>query len=147
MNEELQLRIIKIIDSIHLLKASLLPSYNLTIEFLTIFSQTEYEFNDLIKQLELIGNKSEANNGYKFNLANPINHKKENINLIRVRKPDIHRPEMGCVDLKYKNEDYLRLREIALERGWDIILRKGYEMIELSSFDIPVLAYLVRDLL
>lgn len=146
MNEELKLKIIKVIDSIHQLTKSLLSSYSLTIEYLTIFSQTEKEFNDLIKELDLIGIKSNANNGYKFSLINPLNHKEESINLIRIREPDIHRPQVGCGDLKYKNEDYLELREMALEKGWDIILRKGYEMIELSSFDIPVLAYIVKDL-
>lgn len=34
---------------------------------------------------------------------------------------------------------------MALEKGWDIILRKGYEMIELSSFNLPVYVYLVSD--
>lgn len=147
MNNQILLKIKGIVDNIHNLKNHLSLEYSLPIEYLTIFSHKEVEFKELVKDLEQIGERSDANNGYKFNLYDSIRYKGEDLNLVRVRKPDIHRPELGCVDLKYNNEEYLKLRYTALDKGWDIILRKGYEMIELSSFDIPVLAYIVKDLL
>jgi len=40
----------------------------------------------------------------------------------------------------------MNLRSLALDQGLDIILRKGYEMIELSDFNINVYAYLIKDI-
>jgi hypothetical protein len=139
-------RIEQIIDQIQALRAKCYPQYELSIEYLTIFSQSEEDFINLKKSLKELGEEAAANNGFKYNLKTSINYKGENINLIRIRKLDIHRKELGCADLTYKDQDYTKLREIALEKGLDIILRNGYEMIELSDFDMNVYAYLVKDL-
>jgi len=139
-------RIEKIIDHIQLLRTIYYPHYELPIEYLTIFSQSEEDFNNLKESLKEIGDETEANNGFKYNLKKPVNYNGESLNLIRIRKPDIHRKELGCGDLRYKDQDYTDLRNIALKKGIDVILRDGYEMIELSDFDINVYAYLVKDL-
>lgn len=93
-----------------------------------------------------MGEESKANNGYKYKLSFPVNHLGERVELIRIRKPDIHRKELGCADLIYEKDDYEKLRTIALEKGFDVIVRKDYEMIELSDFKINVYAYLVKNL-
>jgi len=139
-------RVIQTINKICELKDIYYPKYSLPIEYLTIFSQSEEDFNTLRDSLIKIGKETKANNGFKYALQKPIIHQDEKISLVRIRKPDIHRKELGCADLEYQDEDYKDLRRIALDNGLDIILRKGYEMIELSDFNINVYAYLVKDI-
>ncbi len=127
---EITQRVEKIIDQIQLLGKTCYPQYKLPIEYLTIFSQSEEDFSNLRENLKGIGDETEANNGFKYNL----------------KEPDIHRKELGCGDLKYMDKDYADLRAVALRKGLDIILRDDYEMIELADFDTNVYAYLVRDL-
>ncbi len=139
-------RIEQIILEILKLKRICYPNFNFKINYLTIFSESKDDFKNLEKELRKIGKEEIANNGFKYLLKKPINYKKETISLIRVRKPDIHRKELGCADLIYKSLDYPQLRKIALDKGYDLIVRKDYEMIELSDFNINVYAYLVKDL-
>jgi hypothetical protein len=146
MDKNLTSRLSQILSNISNLKETLFPDFDLEIGYLTVFSNNTNDYIDLNNLLETIGEKNEASNGYKYELNTPVISDGVTIKEIRVRRPDIHRAELGCCDLIYKNSDYPRLREIALEKGMDIILRKDYEMIELSTFDIPVYAYLVKDL-
>ena len=143
---DLNERIFSIIENIQKLRTICYPDNILPIEYLTIFSHSEEDFQELRSQLQKDGDETEANNGYKYQLSNILEYKGESISLVRIRKPDIHRPELGCGDLTYEENDYPILREIALKKGLDIILRDGYEMIELSDFNINVYAYLVKDL-
>lgn len=143
---DIEKRISTIVDEVQKLRNVCYPENILPIEYLTIFSQSENEFTSLRESLSLLGQETEANNGFKYILKEPLIYQGETMTLVRIRKPDIHRKELGCADLIYNESDYQRLRDIALEKGLDIILRKGYEMIELSDFNINVYAYLVRDL-
>ena len=121
------------------------PDYDFKVSYLTIFSQSDEDFDVLRENLQKLGQQSEANNGYKYRLNRPVDYLGEHIDLVRTRKPDVHRKELGCADLVYSERDYGKLREIALEKGFDVILRKGYEMVELSDLEINVYAYLVKD--
>lgn len=138
-------RVNTIIEAIHNLIKACYPGFNFQISYLTIFSQSNEDFQSLKSEIQQMGEELDANNGFKYKLNSPIKYLGERIELIRIRKPDIHRKELGCADLSYKKEDYNNLRTIALEKGLDIIVRKGYEMIELSEFKINVYAYLVRE--
>lgn len=138
-------RIEPIIQNVHLLSARCYPDFTFKIEYLTIFSQSPEDFESLQSELRKLGEESSANNGFKFKLNTPINYGNEIIDLVRIRMPDVHRKELGCVDLTYDKNKYKQLKEIALEKGFDVILRKGYEMIELSDFEINVYAYLVKE--
>jgi len=135
-----------IVKEIIRLKKVCYSDYELPISFLTIFSQTEKEYDDLRIQLSKLGEELPANNGFKYQLKTAIKTKDGDISLIRIRKPDVHRKELGCADLVFQDSDYSDLRKIALEKGFDMIVRNGYEMIELSDFNINVYAYLVKDI-
>lgn len=139
-------RVNSIIKEVHALIKVCYPDYEFKISYLTIFSQSEEDFQSLMSEMQQLGDESEANNGYKYKLNSPINCLGQQIELIRIRKPDVHRKELGCTDLTYKKDDYEKLKAIALEKGFDVIMRKNYEMIELSDFKINAYAYLVREL-
>ncbi len=139
-------RISKIVELANKLATVMYPNYRFKTGYLTVFSKDDEDFNSLRTQLGARGEEKEANNGYKYALRTPIKTHDETVEVIRIRKHDAHRPELGCCDLMYKDNDYPELRKEALEKGLDIILRKGYEMIELSTFTINAYAYLVKDL-
>lgn len=143
---KLKQRINKIIVDVQKLSTVCYLDYNFKISYLTIFSQSEEDFKELRGELQNLGEEQKANNGYKYKLEKQVNHLGESIDLLRIRKPDLHRKELGCADLTYSDPDYPKLKEIALTNGFDVILRKGYEMIELSDFNINVYAYLVKDI-
>ncbi|HCC67850.1 TPA: hypothetical protein DEP90_01385 [Patescibacteria group bacterium] len=138
-------RIYKIIEEVKKLRTICYPDHTLPIEYLTIFSQSKSEFEKIRTFLQRAGKERDANNGYKYILKESITYLEEIIEVVRVRKPDIHRKELGCADLKYKTQSYNNLRDTALKKGFDIILRERYEMIELSDFNINVYAYLIKD--
>jgi|SRR3989344_2822871 len=145
MKKPLTNRIETLIKSIHELREKCIPEYPLKLEYLTIFSKDNDDYENLQNELKQLGEEKEVNNGKKYNLSKHLDILGEDIGLIRVRKPDIHRSEIGCGDLAHDIDSYKSIRNMALEKGWDIILRKGYEMIELSSFDLSVYVYLVSD--
>ena len=121
-----------------------LPDNECAITYLTIFSQNEDDFLQLNKQLPELGKEETTNNGVKYKLNRPIKAENREISLIRVRKPDVHRKEYGCSDIEVEGMTYDDLRGLALEKGWDVIQRKTFEMIELSTFDINAYAYIMN---
>lgn len=141
---DIEKRIKTIIEEIHALIEACGSEFHAKIKYLTIFSQSEEDFTNLRSTMQELGEELPANNGYKYQIKSPRDYLDEHILLVRIRKPDIHRKEFGCADLDYKKEEYANLRDIALEKGYDIIIRKGYEMIELSNQKINAYAYLVK---
>jgi hypothetical protein len=140
----LEERIFSIIDEVCELREKCFPGFCLPIEYLVIFAQSAEDFNKVRTELQKNGEESEAHHGYSYQLRKSFEHNGEVVYSVRLRRPDVHRKELGCADLKYKENDYSGLRNIALDKGWDIIVRKEYEMIELSDFEINVYAYLVK---
>ena len=141
---ELEQRITKIVSDTKKLIKIFYPQFGLKAECLTIFSQNENDYLELINMLSKIGDKSEAHNGFMFTLHNKLEILGETIDLIRIRKHDVHRHEVGCCDFSYKDSNYQKMREIALDKGLDIVVRKEYEMIELSTFEIEAYAYIFK---
>ena len=141
-----QQRIGLVVQELHKLVESCLPGKTTFIDYLTLFAQNEKDYKSLNEELERLGSKQETNNGIKYKLSTPFQIGTETISLVRVRKPDVHRKEFGCVDLRFDSVTYDSLRSLALEKGWDIIVRKTFEMIELSTFDTNVYAYIVKEL-
>src|SRR5687767_13553104 len=95
-----------IINKVHLLIKNCYPEFKFKISYLTIFSQSKEDFDDLRSFMKNKGEESKANNGYKYNLSLPFKYSGEQISLIRIRKPDVHRKELGCGDLFYQRKDY-----------------------------------------
>jgi len=146
MIEPLEKRLHILIENIEKLVKATFPNKDLKIGYTTIFAKDEADYETLRSLLNEYGWEEPANNGLAYHIEKPIKIGNTIMMKVRVRKPDVHRPELGCCDLVYKDSDYKYYREKALEIGLDIILRKDYEMIELSTRDIPAYAYLVKNL-
>lgn len=113
------------------------------IKSLTIFSHSQEEFESLVKITESLGKPYNYNNGPRVELDEPIEIEGNIITHLRIRKPDLERPQVGCNDFEtdynaFKNDYLLKHKE-----NLSLIKRPEYEMIELHDPDFDVLAYVV----
>lgn len=116
---------------------------SLPITYLTIFAHYDDEYENLKNILESWGQTSQANNGIKAKLYDPILYSDGKINEVRVRQPDPYRMQVGCCD--FTVDDYEDFKTTILEgnKNLRLIERPKYEMIEFFDPDFDVLAYVV----
>jgi hypothetical protein len=118
---------------------------DLPISYLTICSHHPHEYERFIEWAEELGEKAEANNGFKFLLKEPLQTANGAVAQIRIRKPDVYRSQLGCAD--FEVEDYESFKKEELPKHPDnlrLIERPEYEMLEFFDFDNnDVLAYIV----
>jgi hypothetical protein len=115
----------------------------LPITYLSVFAHYDDEYEKLKNILESWGELSDANNGIKTKLNNPILYKGGKINELRVRQPDPYRMQVGCCD--FGVDDYGTFKTTMLEgnKNLRLIERSKYEMVEFFDPDFDVLAYVV----
>jgi len=115
------------------------------IKSLTVFAHSQAEFELLTEILAKIGKPYNYNNGPRVELCEPIKAGENCITYLRIRKPDLERPQVGCNDFEtdyeiFKNECLSQHSENLI-----LIKRPGYEMIELRDKEFDVLAYVVSN--
>ena len=66
----------------------------LPISYLTIFTHHPHEYERFIKLATELGQKFEANNGFKFALHEPLQTKGSAVECIRIHKPDVYRSQL-----------------------------------------------------
>jgi hypothetical protein len=116
----------------------------LLIHSVTIFSHSESEFETLKTILSTMGSPYNENNGPRVTLHEPIVVGKNVITHLRIRHPDLERPQVGCND--FDVEDYEAFKAEYLSKFPEnliLIQRAEYEMIEFRHPDFDVLAYVV----
>lgn len=114
------------------------------ISSLTIFSHYTEEFEQLKNILLEMGTEVAENNGPFVRLTEPHKIEHNNIDTIRIRKPDPYRMQVGCVDFRVENyEEFKSEYLIDGVENLRLIQRADYEMIEFFDPDFDVLAYVV----
>jgi hypothetical protein len=108
------------------------------LESLTVFAHYDDEYERLVDLLRAKGEQVGENNGPFVKLAAPI----ADVALIRVRKPDPYRMQVGCADLRVPDYEEFKRRYIGAP-GVRLIERPEYEMLEVHHPDYDVLAYIV----
>ena len=111
------------------------------IVYLTIFAHYEDEFENLRKMVESLGEIVGANNGFAVQLKEPIKLMNGPLQKIRIRKPDLERPQVGCNDFVVPN--YEEFKQKYLQDNPDnlrLIQRPEYDMIEFFDPGFDVLA-------
>ncbi len=119
---------------------------SLPLHSLTIFSHNEDEFESLKELLSTMGTPYNENNGPRVTLHEPIVVGSNTITHLRIRKPDVERPQVGCND--FDVEDYGAFKAEYLTKHPDnliLIKRPDYEMIEFRHPNYDVLAYIVQN--
>jgi hypothetical protein len=109
------------------------------VNYACIFCQTEVQYDDLLKITSTIGKIiKETPTGPLFQIK-PLDTVAGRLRLLKIRKPDITRTELGDAD--FTVSDYPKFKKKYLSRkGFKLIERENFEMIELidSEFDVRV---------
>jgi len=111
---------------------------NATAAWVCIFSQSNDEYQELLIEAEKFGDIiEETPSGPKFLLNKPI---AGTVKILKIRKPDLQRPERGDADFKVSNYEIFK-KECLGEENFKIIPKDGFEMIELMEPGATVRAY------
>jgi len=113
------------------------------IRSLTIFSHDGGEFVKLAEILSRWGKPYNENNGPRVVLYEPIEVGINRIIHLRIRKPALERPQVGCGDFDTDYESF-KTKYLAIHpQNLRLIQRPEYEMIEFFHPEFDVLAYVV----
>lgn len=115
------------------------------IKSLTVFAHSQSEFELLIGILAKMGKPYNYNNGPRVELYKPIEAGKNLITHLRIRKPDVERPQVGCNDFETNYENFKKEHLPKHRDVLNLVKRLEYEMIELHDKDFNVLAYVVSN--
>lgn len=115
------------------------------IKYLTVFAHSQKEFRLLCEILSKIGKPYNYNNGPRVELHEPIKTKGNYITHLRIRKPDLERPQVGCNDFETNYETFKKEYLRKYPANLYLIKRPEYEMIELKDKEFDVLAYVVSN--
>lgn len=114
--------------------ASLAP-----VEFACIFCQNEDEYNKFTNEIEKFGKIVEKTpSGFTHLLGKPIETAAGPLLLVKIRKPDIKRPERGDADF---STDYTKLKKkYQNNSNFELVKRDTFEMLRLSYRNFDVMA-------
>lgn len=115
------------------------------IKSLTVFTHDEMEYKLLFAILATLGNPYNYNNGPRVELFEPIIVDDNKITHLRIRKPDIERPQLGCNDFETDYESFKKEYLLKYPAYLKLIIRPEYEMIEFHDDKFDVLAYVVSN--
>ncbi|MFR0823350.1 MAG: flavin reductase family protein [Clostridia bacterium] len=115
-------------------------SNKVVINYCCIFAQSQEQYEDLEGKTQEIGriiSNTKTGNLYQIN---PIETIAGPLRILKIRKPDITRPELG--DCDFKIDDYEQVKKIVLNRdNFKLIEREKFEMLELMDKDFNVRVY------
>jgi hypothetical protein len=110
------------------------------INYACIFCQSNEQFNELIILTKKLGKIiEETPTGPLFQIK-PIETIAGKLQLLKIRKPDDKRPELGDADFTIKNYSEFKKKHLS-KKGFKLIIREKFEMMELIDKEFDVLAY------
>lgn len=109
------------------------------IEFSCIFCQNEEEYKQFTNSIEKLGKAVErTQSGFTYLLDRPIKTIAGPLRLVKIRKPDLQRPERGDADF---NTDYKNFKKKYQGRSeFELVKRETFEMLRLSDPKFDVMA-------
>jgi len=110
------------------------------VNYACVFCQDEEQYKSLAALAQEIGKViEETPTGPLFHIQ-PLNTLAGKLRLLKIRKPDATRPELGDAD--FTVSDYPEFKKKYLsQRGFKLIVRKNFEMIELVDPKFNVRVY------
>lgn len=138
--EKLEELVQEIVAEAKKLSAKHTDQANAPVNYACVFTQNEDEYVELHKQASKMGRiVQNTEMGPVFQIE-PIETTAGSLEVLKVRKPDIKRPERGDAD--FTVEDYEVFKEKYLKQPeFKLISRPNMEMIELFDVHFNVLAY------
>lgn len=113
---------------------------DLELSYACVFAQTNSDYEKMEQAAKSIGLKVDATEtGNVYEIPRLLTSAGW-LHILKIRKPDATRPELGDADFKLK--DYARFKKAYSDKpGFKVIDRKEYEMIELMETDAKVRVY------
>lgn len=142
-NKEELIKVVKYIATETLKLAKKIIRKTFPIKSLTVFAHSQSEYELLTGILAEMGKPHNYNNGPRVELSEPIKVRSNYINYLRVRTPDVERPQIGCNDFEINYDDFKKTYLDKYKNKLIFIKRLEYEMIEFRDPDFDVLAYAV----
>ena len=137
--ENFKIKIQNIVKQATTIKDKHIDDKNAPVNYACIFCQTEEEYNSLIESSKKIGKIiKETPTGLLFQI-NPLDTISGKLKLLKIRIPDETRPEKGDADFTISNFKDFKDKYL-LKKGFKLIKRENFEMVELmdSEFDVRV---------
>ena len=113
---------------------------NAPVNYACIFAQSKEQCNNLTMVAKEIGSViKETPTGPLFHIQ-PLKTVSGNLKLLKIRKPDPTRPELGDADFTVENYPEFKNKYLS-KTGFKLIPRENFEMIELVDSKFNVRAY------
>jgi len=108
-----------------------------TATWVCIFSQNDNEYHELLNQAKKLGNIfEETNNGSNILLNKPLG----TVKILKIRKPDLTRPERGDADFTVSNYPTFK-KECEGKDNFKVIQKDNFVMIEQTETNANVRVY------
>jgi hypothetical protein len=121
------------------LKNKYIEEKDLAVDWVCIFSHSQDEYEELLKQARVIGELTETTpSGLIFKFIKSPQTVAGKPKIFKIRQPDITKPELGDSDF---TTDYEQFKSKYLDnKKFNLIKREKFEMIELmdSKFNVRV---------
>ena len=113
---------------------------NAPVNYACIFCQSDEQYNSLVALAQETGKMvEETPTGLLFHIQ-PLDTIAGKLRLLKIRKPDTTRPELGDADFTVSNYPEFKKKYLS-QKGFSLIVRKNFEMIELVDPKFNVRAY------
>jgi len=110
------------------------------VNYVCIFCQNDEKFHELLDLSKKMGKIiEETPTGPLFHIK-PLGTIAGKLQLLKIRKPDEKRPELGDADFTIKNYSEFKKKYLS-KKSFKLIIREKFEMIELLEPESDVLAY------
>ena len=130
----------EIVEKANALKNKHISEEKAPVNYACIFCQNDEQYDSLVALAQEIGKVvEETPTGPLFHIQ-PLNTIAGKLQLLKIRKPDAARPELGDADFTITNYPEFK-RKYLSQKGFSLIVRKNFEMIELVDPQFNVRAY------
>ena len=130
----------EIVKRANTLKDKYTSEKNAPVNYTCIFCQSDEQYNGLVALIQEIGKVvEETPTGPLFHIQ-PLNTIAGKLRLLKIRKPDTTRHELGDADFTVSNYPEFKKKYLS-QKGFKLIVRENFEMIELVDPKFNVRAY------
>src|SRR3989344_3917883 len=139
--ESLEKMVQEIVEQARALKDKHTDQQNAPVNYACIFSQSKEEYDDLIETALKIGKVvEEMKTGLLFQVK-PLDTIAGKLQLLKIRIPDVTRPERGDADFTVSNYPEFKKKYLS-KKGFSLIKkREDFEMLELMNPEFKVRVY------
>ncbi len=138
--KDLKIKVKNIVEKATALKNKHIDDKNTPVNYACIFSQSPNEYDGLLEATRKIGNAiKKTPTGLLFHI-NPLKTVSGVLKLLKIRLPDVTRPERGDADFTISNFSDFKKKYLSKD-GFKLIKREDSEMVELIDSGFDVRAY------